>query len=218
MITRKIADEVIGGRLVNISSNTLTAKAPEFTTLSTLYDSIDYILTSEHRIDKSNLPDGPKVKLFTAEAMEVWTRLATSINIFSAGLLNKEDSGDDKRREIRGASLLGKPMAQLVLVRAFMQMKAAKQADGAAYSEDEICKRLNSIDWSLTNNMWQEILMHGDKIMSGKTAISLATDFVLYFAGVPQTQDQKDKLLNRYKSSFPTDQQDSLALPPVPLP
>jgi DNA sulfur modification protein DndB len=213
IITRQIADQVIGGRLVNITSNTLTAKAPEFTTLSTLYESIDYIISSEHRIDKGRLPEQPKVKLLTAEATEVWTRLATSINVFEAALLHKDEAGDEKRQEIRAENLLGKPMAQLVLVRAFMNMKAAKKEDGSAFSEEEICQRLNAINWSLTNDMWQEILMHGNKIMSGKTAVSLATDFVLYFAGALHSEEDKEKLLVRYRSSFPTDQQGDIQLP-----
>jgi DNA sulfur modification protein DndB len=215
IITRGVADQVIGGRLVNISSNTLTAKAPEFTTLSTLYESIDFLIGSEHKVDKSKLPEPSKVKLFTAEAIEVWTRLATSIDVFAAALFNKEEEGDDKRREIRSENLLGKPVAQLVLIRAFVTMRASKKADGSAFSEEEICKKLNAINWASGDSVWQGVLMHGDKIMSGKTAVSLATDFVLYLAGVLCSKEEKEALLLRYKASFSKEEQDAIVLPPI---
>lgn len=213
IITRLVADQVIGGRLVNISSNTLTAKAPEFTTLSILYESIDYIIGFEHKVDKGKRPETAKEKLYTSVAMEIWTRLATTVDSFAAALLNKEEGGDDKRREIRADSLLGKPIGQLVLVRAFVDMRDVKREDGSSYSEEEIVKRLNEIDWSLSSGVWQGVLMHGDKVMSGKTAVSFATDFVKYLAGVVMTTEEKDNLLKRYRASFPLDDQENIKLP-----
>ena len=54
VITREIANDIIGSRLVNFSSNTLPANALEFTTLSTLYAITKYILeASGHKIDIS---------------------------------------------------------------------------------------------------------------------------------------------------------------------
>jgi len=213
IITREIADKVIGGRLVNISTNSLSAKAPEFTTLATLYESIDYIVGSEHKVDKSKRPEKAKEKLFESEVSEIWNRLVTSIEAFSAALFNKEESGDEKRREIRSESLLGKPIGQLCLVRAYVDMKNRKKGDGSAYTEEDICRRLNTLDWSLDNPLWQGVLMHGDKVLSGKTAVSLASEIIAYLCGAYTPAEKAAELLARFKSSFPKEKQDDVELP-----
>lgn len=218
IITRLVADQVIGGRLVNISSNTLTKRAPEFTTLSTLYESIDCILTENHKIDKTRRPELAKEKLYTSEAIEVWTRLATTIDSFSIALLNKEEGGDEKRREIRADSLLGKPVGQLVLVRAFVKLLDMQKPDGSSFGEEDAVKKLNSIDWSVSNAKWQRVLMNGEKVMSGKTAVSFAADFVVYMCGAKLSEEDRESLLKRYRASFPLDEQANASLPALTSP
>ncbi|MCO6433066.1 DNA sulfur modification protein DndB [Nitrosomonas nitrosa] len=215
VITRDIADKIIGSRLVNFQSNTLSKQAEEFTTLSMLYDSVEHILLMKgHKFDKSTRPEKAKEKLFQQEVENVWVTLVQKIDLFVAALHDKSEGGDDRRREIRHDFILGKPIGQLCLVRAYLRLQASKTDKGANYSDDEICSRLNKIDWSLDSPKWRGILTIGDKMASGKTAQSLGGDFIAYLAGEHLAEDKLNDLLNRIKTSFTKEEQESIVLPP----
>ena len=63
------ADRYFPDVLVNAKSNTLTAKAKEFTTLSTLYESTKYLLEDTHgRINTENMPDPATCSVMRQEA------------------------------------------------------------------------------------------------------------------------------------------------------
>ena len=49
--------------------------------------------------------------------------------------------------------------------------------------------------------------------MSGKTVAALATDFAVYMSGAQMTPEEKEKLLARYRASFPIEDQLSINLP-----
>jgi DNA sulfur modification protein DndB len=71
VITRKIANDMIGTRMVNFKSNTLANNSVEFTTLATLYECISIIVDAIHgKIDKTSRPDKAKERLYTQSAEE----------------------------------------------------------------------------------------------------------------------------------------------------
>lgn len=215
VITRAMATERIGARLVNIKSNTLNKSAPEFTTLSTLYEANVKIIqaTTGSKVNIAVLPSKAEQALYETEVGAVWDQLFNGISLFSAALSDKEESGDVKRREIRAETLLGKPVAQLSLVGAFLRLRDADLPGGGKMSETEIIKRLNNIDWSVNNRVWQRVLMSGDNVMSGQTTSQFAARFIAYLAGESLSDDGKDALLNTYKTRFPADDQESVQLP-----
>ena len=104
-----------------------------FTTLSTLYDSNMRILemTFNEKINTTTLPDPPTQSLYGKTVKNTWDDLLSEIELFKLALSDTNKSGDVKRCEIREQFLLGKPIAQLALVTAFMRLRSTTFADGS---------------------------------------------------------------------------------------
>lgn len=199
VVTREeVADKIIHQRLVNFQSNTLSPNAPYFTTLSTLYEGTTLILQDTWgKIDTTVLPDAAKQKLYRDAAREEWQRLCERVHIFSAALHDANDSGDEKRREIRQDFLLGKPVAQLALVDAYLRLRTERE-DGSRLSPTETLERINEVNWRIDNPMWQDILMKGNKIVAGKQAVNFAARFIAYYLGAPMQQKEVEVLSDQF--------------------
>ncbi len=208
VITRKVANEVIGARMVNFKNNTLTNNSVEFTTLATLYECVGSILDAMHgKIDRTTRPDREKEKLYIKNAEEKFETLVENIDHFKTILTHIDESGDDRRKELRTQILPAKPIVQLCIVKAFLEIKyGIKTKDGRKATDAEIFAGLNSIDWSMENKNWQKILMNGQKIMAGRGTINLATNFIIYFSGF-MPKDKELELLEQYKNCFTDEEQ-----------
>ena len=213
IISREIANEIIGSRLVNYRSNTLSSSAHYFTTLSTIYDSTKCVLEETFgRINTETLPGSENEALYRNEAKKYWEKLTNGVTIYYSALVNKEDDGDEKRKEIRKTLLLGKPVSQLVLMHAVVRLMQAKKSDGSKFSWDEVLERINQINWESNNSMWQHILMNGSRIVSGKQAVNFASRFIAYYLGERLNTSQLRDLKNLYASHFPEDRQSQVDL------
>lgn len=215
IVREEIVNNLVGERLVNYVSNTLSASAPEFTTLSTLYDAtLEYLqeVTGE-RIDTTTLPSKEKQNLFRDLSKRFWETLLSEFTLFQAALADRSEAGDNKRREIRRDFLPGKPICQLAIVLAISRMISASEPDGKRRSVSAIVKCLNKIDWSVTNKGWQNILMSGDRVVTGKTAARFAARMIAYMAGEKLSGIEMEALLEQFASRFPQDERDRVELP-----
>lgn len=208
VITRRIisgeANALIPSDLVRWQSNTLSAIAREFTTLATLYDANILIADQEPSPGKQRPKDAATDELkefYEDKIREVWEHLLGCIEIFREALLDKDESGDDRRREIREEMLLGKPIGQLVLVEAFLDLRKRRipvpgsPSDSYWQTDTELCARLNKIDWSLRNPQWRGVLTNeAGRVLSGKTTARLAALFVVYLCGAQLTEDERTRL------------------------
>jgi DNA sulfur modification protein DndB len=81
VVTREeVADKIIGERLVNYQSNTLSKMTPEFTTLSALYEATAMVLEDQHgKIDRTVLPSDADQKLYKEEARHFWQTICDRI-------------------------------------------------------------------------------------------------------------------------------------------
>ena len=197
VITRGMISEentLIPARLVRYQSNTLSVIAPEFTTLATLYDAnveIARLEPSAH--GKTKVQDAPpEVREVYEQAIhDVWAHLLTRIDLFQEALSDTGESGDDRRREVRRETLLGKPIGQIALVRAFLKIREACYG----LSPEAICDRLNRIDWRLDEEQWVGVLMNPNgRVMSGKTTVNMAADFIAHLCGAELTEDERTRL------------------------
>jgi DNA sulfur modification protein DndB len=214
VLTRQLVDEIFQSRMVQLQSNTLSKKAPEFTTLSTLYEANKKILLGAgHHIDQNVRPDKTKEKVFWHEIQDIWNSIISGIECISAVLYDREPSGDNLRREMRETMLLGKPVAQLAMIGAYLLLQHSGDTIGPVLSHEDICKRLNAIDWSSTAKHWQRVIMNGDKILSGGSVVALASEYIAYLAGLPMENASLQKLTTRYRGLFPLDEQASVTLP-----
>jgi len=208
VLAREIANEKFGGRLVKFKGSTLNKTDGEFTTLSTIYNCIVEIIKALHpngTIDKTRRPAEDVEVLYRGEVNEIWDVLLENIEVFSLGISSKDEEGDEKRREIRERNLLGKPVGQECLVRAFLRL--TDKPDGM--TSREACERLNLIPWVINeenvSKTWQNVLWQGpaDKgnIITKKRDI--AGRLAAYLAGEKLTAETKSSLDGDYQELFP---------------
>ena len=197
-----IAEDIIPIRLINTSSNSLSVKAPEFTTLSTIYEATKVLLEDleGQKIDTQNMPNASDQKRLVTEAQDFWTIVCDKIDLFSKAILDASESGDEKRKEIRRDFLLGKPVAQLALVQAIIRLRS-EDDKGRRMSMEEVCKRVNGLDWSLDAEIWQDVLMNGVRVVSGRTAANFAAQIIAYWLGKKLDSSSQQELINRYKEN-----------------
>ena len=212
VLSRKITNDqnIIGAHLVNYKSNTLGDNDHRFTTLATLAECNEAILTAHFppgKIDRINPPEASQAKLYEKKVIEVWEFLVEHIESFSQSLEDKDKSGDDKRREIRADFLLGKPVAQACLVKAFARLTTPD----INLTNKEAADKLNAIDWRKDASDWDRLFMSGGKILTKNR--KLVTDILCYRAGQKLDEDQKRELLKRYLVLFPDDEKRGKKLP-----
>ena len=206
IITRQeITDKVLQARLVNYKSNTLSENAPEFTTLSTLYEVTKLILENRfNKISTTELPSDADQNLYRAEAREFWQHIIDNVKIFEMALHDPSEAGDVKRREVRGTYTLGKPIAQLSLFDAVLRLNAPRD-DGKKLSLEEITRRINTVNWQTDNPLWQRVLMNGNKVIVGRQAAKFAARFIAYYLGAPLLEKELQVLEEQYKELFSSD-------------
>ena len=196
VINRQLAgpDGVIPVRLVRIGSNTLPASAVEFTTLATLYD-CNYALADNLKlVGKGKLEQmtPPQRELAKRRCREAWVRLFSKVELWAKALSDPNEGGDATRKEIRAQTLLGKPIGQLSLVRGYLIMKERCER----VPEDTLCQRLNLINWGVDAPMWHGVLMNPNgRVMSGRGAVSRASEFIAHLGGVKLTDEETQRLL-----------------------
>ncbi len=193
------ADKYFPDVLVNAKGNTLSAKAKEFTTLSTLYESTKYLLEDTHgRINTEFKPTNPATcSIMRQEAEDFWSAICSKVHLFSEALHDPNDSGNARRQEIRADYVLGKPVAQWALIQAIVRLRNESAEAGDRLSLDEACRRVNELDWSVNAPRWQQVLMNGDRVLSGKSAVNYASQVIAYWLGeklsAAQINELKDK-------------------------
>lgn len=193
------ADRYFPDVLVNAKSNTLTAKAKEFTTLSTLYESTKYLLEDTHgRINTENMPDPATCSVMRQEAEDFWNTICSKVQLFSEALHDPNDSGNARRQEIRADYVLGKPVAQWALIQAVVRLRNENAEVGDRLSLDEACRRVNELDWSVKALRWQQVLMNGDRVLSGKSAVNYASQVIAYWLGEKLSEAQINELQDKY--------------------
>ena len=218
VLARDIANEQIGGRLVNYTRNNLTPKDSEFTTLAIIHSCNKWIIEqtfSDGKFDTTKLPSDDKQQLYRGKVQEVWEALLEGIDVFADALGDKEETGDEKRREIRKANLLGKPVGQECLVRAFVKLTGPN----TNMSYQEACKKLNDLPWGITEEniaqVWQNVLWTGgasDGRIITKNR-NLAMGIIAYLAGERLTEEQEGELLEDYRRQFPESKREDMKLP-----
>lgn len=198
---------VIPDSLVNLRGNTLNPKAGEFTTLSILYESTKEVLEDTHgKINIMSLPDRATQNIMQQEAKGFWETVCSDVQLFSDALHDPDETGDDKRREIRTDYVLGKPIAQWALVKAIVRLRNEESKTGNRMSLDEACRRANQLDWSSSEPRWQQVLMNGDRVLAGKANVNFASQVIAYWLGEDLSDEQIAVLRQRHTDQGGTSQ------------
>ena len=206
VIARKIANKKFSARLVKYKTNTLSMRDKEFTTLSTLYNCMDTFADSvlSERLDTTRLPEKNIQDLLHDKADEVWDILLSDIEAFNYALQDKEESGDERRIELRERSLLARPVTQECLFRAFLELTASP----TNFSYTDAVAKLNALPWDLTDknieSIWQNVLWWGSA-KNGRMITknrNLASKLIFYLAGGRMDEGDEDDLLLKYQEQF----------------
>ncbi len=219
ILGREIANDLVGARLVKFQSNTLTDRDYHFTTLSTIYNCNEAIITAItgqklKPADKAQLPKPEKTRMYRNAVRQVWAQLLEGIETFQDALNDKEVTGDEKRCELRMESLLGKPVAQECLVRTYLRLVDPS----TNLSKQEACDNLNKLPWAINAEnlkVWDRVLWMGgtDGKIDTKNR-NLATDLIAYLAGEKLSDESKAELLEKYRAQFPDTEREGKELPP----
>lgn len=215
---RKVANEIITPRLVNIDSVTLSGKDPSFTSLSTLWNTIEVIINmtfSQGHVRFDEEVSDNKKALYWKKIMDVWKTIVDHISEYKGALKDKNESGDSRRINLRRESLLGKPVGQEVLVRAYLILTGAP----TNLRGQDACKRLARLPWAIDERgakFWQGTIWTGShidgKVVTTANKKKLAARVASHACGEKLTTDQSKTLLADYCKEFEEKQRPS-ALP-----
>ena len=205
VITREsIVGNVIPGRLVlSKKGNTLTPKAPEFTTLATIYEinlKVEEAFVGR-KLDLVNLPSRADRDLAVQNLNDFWEKFL-EITPYKHSLANPSESGDERRQDIRKSSVACKPIVQRVLANVILEFQCGSN-DSETLSMAETVSRINNLDWDPEHPLWQGILMNGDKVIAGLTPLKLASRMIAYILGQKLEPIELQKLQESFSNNNP---------------
>ena len=212
VLARKVSRDVLEPRLVNWRSNTLSKRSECATTLGTLADIVELIITDYigDKVDRTTLPDHKNQAIYDQTVLMVFETAMKSVDALRVMTADTGEGGDQNRRDFRSANLLGKPFAQLAMFEAVIHIVGR---DGKGLSLSDAFSRVNLLNWGLDQPEWQYVLMNGDRIASGKTARHFASRYVAYRLGGKSSTMDREALLAEYRDRHPKEMRGKVSLP-----
>lgn len=137
--------------LVNWSSNTLSQRSKQLTTVSALYTIAETISKDRGWSAKTMPSDDEAIEEVFDENTDFWKQLLEGMSVYKEYLeLTKLDKPISQLRE---DNLLMKPVTHMALahVAYFAKIKGLVWAD--------VVRKLDKVDWSMDNSVWFNILV-----------------------------------------------------------
>lgn len=176
--------------IVNWKSNTLAQRSAQLTTLSSIYTISETLLKNED-IDVNYLPDDEVVDSCYEVVAEFWDILLSEVKVYHDYMNKILDY--NIAAEYRVNNLLFKPVTQMALAH------VAYMAQNKGIDFRRVAGKINYIDWSMDNKLWQNILVIGSakkKMITGKDSIKNAGMIISYLTmGNEMTDMEKNSVL-----------------------
>ena len=171
----QILEKIGKNELVNWSSNTLSQRSKQLTTVSALY-TIAETLAKDRGWTSKTMPDNEdEINEVYEENVEFWKALLEGMDMYKKYLeLTKEDKPVS---QLRDDNLLMKPVTHMALAHVAYY---AKQK-GIGWST--VVEKLNKVKWSMDNSLWFNILVvpaKKKKVITGKESIKAAGLVISY--------------------------------------
>ena len=210
VLTREVGSAIFGGRLIHMTKSDIGAGEGYFTTLATLERANLSIFRwhTPESINRAELPSDSTQRILERTLREVWQHLVANITHFANGVHDKSEVGDKQRIDARKSCLLFKPVVQWALVDAFARLTGQRQ-NGQRATFKQATDRLNKIDWDMSADEWDRVLMSGGKILPKQA--KLAADIVYYRIGGKLESKHQNVLLEKFREAR---QDASAQLPP----
>lgn len=161
--------------LVNWSSNTLSQRSKQLTTVSALYTIAETISKDKGWSAKAMPSDTDAIEAVFVENTNFWKQLLEGMSVYKEYLeLTRQDKPISQLRE---DNLLMKPVTHMALahVAYFAKMKGIQWGT--------VVQKLNRVDWSMDNSIWFNILVipaKKKKVITGKESIRAAGMVISY--------------------------------------
>ncbi len=168
--------------------NTLSARSPELTTMSVLYDSSMAILSKKSPavLEKSYLQQRPveeEINKSYREVETVWKAVLSGVTAYKVAI-NDLKSIPKMRADTAPSSLLFRPYTQTIL---FQALSCATFVKGVP--PRTAIDRINKVKWSMNDEFWQDILIINKKMNTTKEGRELAARTLTYLLA----SDKMDK-------------------------
>ncbi len=161
--------------LVNWSSNTLSQRSKQLTTVSALYTIAETMSKDRGWSAKVMPSDEAAIEEVFQENTDFWKKLLDGMSVYQEYLnLTREDKPISALRE---DNLLMKPVTHMALahVAYFAKQKGKEWSD--------VVTKLDKVDWSMDNSVWFNILVipaKKKKVITGKESIRAAGMVIAY--------------------------------------
>ena len=171
----EILHKIGKNELVNWSSNTLSQRSKQLTTVSALYTIAETISKDRGWSAKVMPSDDDAIEEVFEENTDFWKRLLEGMRVYREYLeLTKLDKPISQLRE---DNLLMKPVTHMALahVAYFAKQKGIEWSD--------VVTKLDKVDWSMDNSIWFNILVipaKKKKVITGKESIRAAGLVISY--------------------------------------
>lgn len=172
-----------GSALVNWKSNTLSARSSQLTTISVIYETVKLILacpalTSANGPIKLNdqlRPSDDDIDRYLEVVESVWSSVLQGFLPYRNAIANPSTIAPN-RVDSAPYSLLFKPAAQVALFKGLLTA-----VDRKYLTLDEGINRANRIDWSISSDLWKNILIAPNgSISTGSEAQNRAALLITY--------------------------------------
>jgi DNA sulfur modification protein DndB len=193
----EILHKIGGIELVNWTSNTLSQRSKQLTTVSALY-TIAETLSKDRGWSAKIMPnDEAAIEEVFNENTEFWKNLLEGMSVYREYIeLTKLDKPIS---ELREDNLLMKPVTHMALahVAYFAKKKGMTWA--------EVVRKLDKVDWSMDNSVWFNILVipaKKKKVITGKESIRAAGMVISYMVmGEKMTDAEVNEVREIIKNS-----------------
>jgi len=205
VITREIiVGDIIPRRLVKTgSSNTIPATAPEFTTLATIYEinlRVEDVYTGK-KPDVAKTPR-PEDKALAVQNLKRFWQDFIQIEAYANSLADSSEAGDERRIDIRANSLACRPIVQRILAETILELQIGDGEKNKLRVPEAVAK-INRVDWSPENPLWQGVLLNGARIIAGASPLKFAVRVIAYLLGQPLDEQELTKLRRDFEANIP---------------
>ena len=161
--------------LVNWSSNTLSQRSKQLTTVSALYTIAETLANDKEWNAKVMPPDEEEIEEAYEENASFWKILLSGMSDYQKYI--ELTKANRTISELREDNLLMKPVTHMALAH------VAYYAKKKGISWTKVVSKLNRVDWSMDNSIWFNILVipaKKKKVITGKESIRAAGMVISY--------------------------------------
>ncbi len=202
--------------IVEWKNNTITARSAKLTTISVVYETVKLILSAKSvALDPTSRPSEEELEQYYEWAEQFWNTVFEGLQPYQEALCDSSQI-PQMRKDDQPYSLLFKSAPQIALFKGLI----AATRDNRLYL-DEAVQRANKIDWSMSSDIWKNVLVTPSGTMArAQQAQNFGGKLIAYLiAADKMTKAEIEFIQREYSSANGVDIHDpDVKLMPLPKP